>query len=48
MIEKTHARLKLEEAFNAMHAKNLGVSDEEIAGEIKEYRKTRRETEPAA
>lgn len=41
-IKKTQAALKLEESFSAMRAKNFGVSDEEIAEEIKEYRKEKR------
>ena len=43
-IKKTQAVLKLEESFKAMRAKNFDVSDEEIAGEIKEYRKAKRKT----
>ena len=42
VIKKTQAVLRLEESFKAMHARNLGVSDEEIVGEIKEYRKAKR------
>ena len=41
-IKKTQAALRLEELFEVMHANNLGVSDEEIAEEIKEHRKTKR------
>lgn len=47
MIKNTQAMLKFEEAFETVHAKSLGVSDEEIAGEIREYRRAERETEPA-
>ena len=47
MIKKTLAGLKFEEAFETVHTKSLGVSDEEIAGEIREYRRAKRETEPA-
>lgn len=46
MIKNTQAMLKFEEAFETVHAKSLGVSDEEIAGEIREYRRAKRETEP--
>lgn len=45
-VKKTQAAFKFEEVFKTMHAKNLGVSDEEIAGEIREYRKAKRETLP--
>lgn len=45
-VKKTQAALKFEEVSKTMHAKNLGVSDEEIAGEIREYRKAKRETLP--
>lgn len=44
VIKKTRAVLRLEESFKVMHAKNLGVSDEDMAGEIKEYRKAKRKT----
>ena len=46
MIKNTQAGLKFEEVFKTIHAKNLGVSDEEISGEIREYRRAKRETEP--
>ena len=46
-VKKTQAALKFEEVFKTMHAKNLGVSDEEIAVEIREYRKAKRETLPS-
>lgn len=41
-IKKTQAALRLEESFKAMYAKNQGVSDEEMAGEIKEHRRAKR------
>ena len=47
VIKNIQARLKVEEAFGTIHAKNLGMSDEEIAGEIREYRRAKRENEPA-
>ena len=46
MIKNMQVGLKFEEAFETAHAKGLGVSDEEIAGEIREYRRAKRETEP--
>ena len=46
VIKKTQAALEFEEAFKTMRAKNVGVSDEEIAEEIREYRKAKRETWP--
>lgn len=45
-IKKAQAVREFEEAFKTMHAKNLGVSDEEIAEEIREYRKVKRGTGP--
>lgn len=45
-IKKAQAAREFEEAFKTMHAKNLGVSDEEIAEEISEYRKAKRKTGP--
>lgn len=42
MIEKAQAALRLEESFKAMHAKNLDVSNKDIAKEIKKYRKAKR------
>lgn len=45
-VKKTQAALEFEEASKTMHAKNLGVSAEEIAGEIREHRKAKRETRP--
>ena len=42
MIKNTQDELRFEELFNAMHAKNLDVTDEEIAEEIREHRRTKR------
>ena len=42
MIKKAQTVLRLEESFKAIHAKNLNISDEEIAEEIKKHRRAKR------